>query len=127
MHVTTIVVRRQQPGIKQFDEFGITRPIEFVRREIVVDRLARRQQGDGLVLDEFGIGIQILVGRQFLPAGRFEPRLRMAADFNDQLHQLKIEIVGLVDRCEQCFLGGDHIGRIRFQVSEKGFDDLDSE
>ena len=125
-HVILEVVAFGQLGVERAYQLRIPRPVQLAGRRIVVHRVAVGDYADDLVVDEFGVGVEVFVCRQFFLLGQLLTLFGVTGDFHGQDQYLEVEVVGLVDGRHQRFLGRNHVVCTRFEVREQHFDDLNT-
>ena len=82
---------------------------------------------DSLVIDKFGVGIQVFEGGHHLLTRQLLARFGIAHQLGGESQHLEIEVIGLLDRGHHRLLGGHHIVGLGLQVCIERLERLDSQ
>lgn len=127
LHVLLVVIALSELGIEGPDQFGILAPAEFACGDAVIDGVAVGDGADDDVVDELGIGVEVLVGGEFFLSGELLPLFGVTGDLYGEDQDLEIEVIGLVNGGHQRFFRSHHVVGTRLDVCEQSLDDLDAE
>ena len=126
LHVALVVVAFGELCVERADELGVEAPVELAGGRVVVHRVGVGDDADDRVVDELGVGVEVLVGRQLLLPGQLLTVLGIAGNLDRQGQHQVVEVVGLVHRRHQVLFRGHHVVGARFQMGEQRLDDLDA-
>ena len=94
-HVFLVEIAFDQLVVERADQVGLLRPSQLAGCEAVVHRVAVGKHAQDRIVHEFGVRVEVLVGRQLLLAVQLDAALGVADDFGGQRQHLEIEVYAL--------------------------------